>query len=115
VGTLALVLLALWGLWEGYRRVIEPEDFERMRPQPEPGEILLLDTGSRSTLAHPITIDTPHCRWRPQTGRWTRRSSCWRWTPPRRTSPSTEFLFLPLNIVGGDGAPARVLGRAIRD
>jgi len=26
-----------------------------------------------------------------------------------------EFLFLPLNIVGGDGAPARVLGRPIRD
>ena len=26
-----------------------------------------------------------------------------------------ELLFLPLNIVGGDGAPARVLGRAIRD
>jgi hypothetical protein len=26
-----------------------------------------------------------------------------------------EFLFLPLNIVGGDGAPARVLGRATRD
>ena len=26
-----------------------------------------------------------------------------------------EFLFLPLNIVGGDGAPARVLGRAIRE
>jgi kynurenine formamidase len=25
-----------------------------------------------------------------------------------------EFLFLPLNIVGGDGAPARVLGRTIR-
>ena len=24
-----------------------------------------------------------------------------------------EFLFLPLNIVGGDGAPARVLGRPI--
>jgi kynurenine formamidase len=26
-----------------------------------------------------------------------------------------DFLFLPLNIVGGDGAPARVLGRPIRD
>jgi arylformamidase len=26
-----------------------------------------------------------------------------------------EFLFLPLNIVGGDGAPARVLGRPVRD
>lgn len=26
-----------------------------------------------------------------------------------------EFLSLPLNIVGGDGAPARVLGRAIHD
>jgi len=26
-----------------------------------------------------------------------------------------EFLFLPLNVVGGDGAPARVLGRAIRE
>jgi kynurenine formamidase len=26
-----------------------------------------------------------------------------------------EFLFLPLNIVGGDGAPARVLGRPIHD
>ena len=26
-----------------------------------------------------------------------------------------DFLFLPLNIVGGDGAPARVLGRPVRD
>ncbi|MGH3136467.1 MAG: cyclase family protein [Gaiellaceae bacterium] len=26
-----------------------------------------------------------------------------------------ELMFLPLNIVGGDGAPARVLGRAIRE
>ena len=26
-----------------------------------------------------------------------------------------EFLFLPLNIVGSDGAPARVLGRALRE
>jgi kynurenine formamidase len=26
-----------------------------------------------------------------------------------------EFLFLPLNIVGGDGAPARVLGRPVLD
>jgi kynurenine formamidase len=26
-----------------------------------------------------------------------------------------EFLFLPLNIVGGDGAPARVIARPIQD
>jgi len=26
-----------------------------------------------------------------------------------------ELLFLPLNVVGGDGAPARVLERAICD
>jgi kynurenine formamidase len=26
-----------------------------------------------------------------------------------------EFLFLPLNIVGSDGAPARVLARPIHD
>jgi len=25
-----------------------------------------------------------------------------------------EFLFLPINIVGSDGAPARVLGRSTR-
>ena len=33
----------------------------------------------------------------------------------RGTGRPAELLFLPLNIVGGDGAPARVLGRAIRD
>ena len=31
------------------------------------------------------------------------------------TGRRVELLFLPLNIVGGDGAPARVLGRPIRD
>jgi len=37
--------------------------------------------------------------------------------PPRidRIARIPEMLFLPLNVVGGDGAQACVLGRAIRD
>jgi kynurenine formamidase len=34
---------------------------------------------------------------------------------PSLAGQRAEFLFLPLNIVGSDGAPARVLGRPIHD
>lgn len=131
--------------------MIEPEDFERMRPQLEPGEILLLDTGVTQYVGAPdydrhaallvaaadwlvdekielLAVDTPTpdipIHKRPQGFDWPMHQTLLqdgvliseqvanaRSLAGRRA----EFLFLPLNIVGGDGAPARVLGRAIRD
>jgi kynurenine formamidase len=141
----------VWGIDIPLGGTIEPEDFERMRPQLEPGDILLLETGVARYVGTPdydrhaalsvaaaewlvdksiklLAVDTPTpdmpVHMRPAGFDW----------PVHRTllrdgvliseqvanarslaGRGAEFLFLPLNIVGGDGAPARVLGRATRD
>jgi kynurenine formamidase len=141
----------VWGIDIPLGGTIEPEDFERMRPQLDPGDILLLETGVARYVGTPdydrhaalsvaaaewlvdkciklLAVDTPTpdmpVHMRPAGFDW----------PVHRTllrdgvliseqvanavslaGCRAEFLFLPLNIVGGDGAPARVLGRATRD
>lgn len=141
----------VWRIDKPLDGMIEPADFERMRPRLESGDILLLDTGVIQYVGTPeydrhaalsvaaaewlvvkrvklLAVDTPTpdipIHKRPQGFDW----------PVHRTllrdgvliseqvanarslaGRRVELLFLPLNIVGGDGAPARVLGRAIRD
>ncbi len=140
-----------WRIDKPLYGMIEPEDLERMRPQLERGDILLLDTGAAQYIgtanydrhaalsvaaAHwlldkqikLLAVDTPT----PEIA-IDKRPSGFDW-PVHHTllrdgvliseqvanarslaGQRAEFLFLPLNIVGGDGAPARVLGRPIRN
>ena len=138
-----------WSMDAPLESLIEPEDFVRMRPQPEAGDILLIDTGIAQYVGTPdydrhaglsvaaaqwlldkkiklLAVDTPTPEICLQN-----RSHGFDW-PVHRTllregiliaeqvangrefaGCRAEFLFLPLNIVGGDGAPARALGRAV--
>jgi len=131
--------------------MIEPEDFERILPQLEPGEILLLDTGVTQYVGASdydrhaalsvaaadwlvdekiklLAVDTPtpdipiHKRPlrvpladAPDAAAGRRPDLAQVANARSLAGRRAEFLFLPLNSVGGDGAPARVLGRAIRD
>lgn len=131
--------------------MIEPEDFERMRPRLEPGDILLLDTGVAEYVGTPdydrhatlsvaaaqwlvgkkiklLAVDTPTpdipIHRRPQGFDWPVHHALLRdgvliseqvANARSLAGRRAEFLFLPLNIVGGDGAPARVLCRGIRE
>ncbi len=130
---------------------IEPEDFERRRPQLEPGDILLLDTGVAQYVGTPdyerhaalsvaaaewlvdkkiklLAMDTPTpdvpIHRRPRGLDWPVHHTLLRdgvlisenvANARSLVGLRVELLFLPLNIVGADGAPARVLGRAICD
>ena len=140
----------VWRIGKPLDGMIEPEDFERMRPQLEPGDILLLNTGVTQYVGTPdydrhaalsvaaaewlvdkkiklLAVDTPTpdipIHKRPQGLDWPVHHTLLRDGVLISEQVATrslagrraEFLFLPLNIVGGDGAPARVLGRAIRD
>ena len=138
----------VWQIDKPLEGLIEPEDFERMSPKIEPGEILVLDTGLARFVGTPdydrhaalsvaaatwlverqvklVAVDMPtpelplHAR--PPGFDWpvhhtllgdgvliAEQVTNARSLAGRRA----QFLFLPLNIVGGDGAPARVLGRA---
>jgi kynurenine formamidase len=137
----------VWRIDKPLEGVIEPEDLERMSPQIEPGEILVLETGLAHYVGTPdydrhaalsvaaaewlvdrqvklVAVDMPTpelpLHVRPPGFDW----------PVHRTllrdgvliaeqvantrsllGQRAEFLFLPLNIVASDGAPARVLGR----
>jgi kynurenine formamidase len=138
-----------WRIDKPLYGMLEPEDFQRMRPQAEPGDILLIDSGAAQYVGtadydrHPgvsvaaaqwlvdkqiklLAIDTPtpevSLHRRPPGFDWPVHHRLLRdgvliaeqVTNARElTGRRAEFLFLPLNIVGGDGAPARVLGRPI--
>jgi kynurenine formamidase len=141
----------VWQIDKPLGGLVEPEDFERMSPRIEPGEILVLDTGLARYVGTPdyerhpalsvaaaewlvdrqvklVAVDMPTPELPLQV-----RPSDFDW-PVHRTllrdgvliaeqvtntrslaGQRAEFLFLPLNIVGSDGAPARVLGRPIDD
>jgi len=141
----------VWRIDKPLDGMIEPEDFERMRPQLEPGDILLLDTGISRYVGTPdydrhtalsvaaadwlvdkkiklLAVDTPTpdipTHKRPRGFDWPVHHTLLRdgvliseqvANARSLAGRRAEFLFLPLNIVGGDGAPARVLGRAIRE
>lgn len=140
----------VWALDIELEGLIEPEDLEPMRPELEPGDILVLDTGAASYAGTP-DYDR-HAALSAEAAAWLvdrdvkllavdaptpeipvpRRPPGFDW-PVHHTLLSdgvliaeqvvnagalaggrAEFLFLPLNIVGADGAPARVLGRPVR-
>lgn len=122
-----------------------------MRPQLEPGDILLLDTGAAQYVGTPdydrhaalsvaaaqwlvdkkiklLAVDTPtpdiSVHKRTQGFDWPVHHTLLRdgvliseqvANARSLAGRRAELLFLPLNIVGGDGAPARVLGRPVRD
>jgi kynurenine formamidase len=128
---------------------IEPEDLERSRPELEPGDILLLDTGIAKYAGTPdyhrhaglseaaaewlvekkvkllaVDMATPEMALerRPPGFDWPVHHTLLRdgvliaeqvVNAGSLVGRRAEFLFLPLNIVGGDGAPARALGRAV--
>ena len=137
----------VWSIDVPLDSLIEPEQLERMSPRLEPGDILLLETGTARWHSHydrhaSLSVET--AQWlvdqqvkllaidmltpelsigrrrglrSPCTGRSARRCpdrgiGRGRWP---LAGGRAEFLFLPLNIVGGDGAPARVLGRPVQD
>lgn len=139
----------VWRLDKPLESLVEPEDLAHMRPELEPGDILVLDTGiaehvgtheyerhaALSVAAAEwlvdkqiklLAIDTPTpdvpIHLRGERFDWpvhhvllgdgvliSEQVANARLLAGRRA----EFLFLPLNIVGGDGAPARVLARAV--
>ena len=122
-----------------------------MRPELEPGDILVLDTGVAAFVGTPdyerhaslsvaaarwlverkiklLALDTPTpdlcVERRPEGFDWPVHHTLLRdgvliaeqvANARALAGRRAEFLFLPLNIVGGDGAPARVLGRPVRD
>jgi kynurenine formamidase len=137
----------VWQIDKPLESLIEPEDFERMSPQIEPGEILVLDTGLAHHVGTPdydrhAALSVAAAEW--HVDRQVKLVAVDMPTPelPLQVRPPdfdfpvhhtmlrdgvliaeqvtnarsfagqrAEFLFLPLNIVGSDGAPARVLGR----
>jgi len=141
----------VWRLDVPLEGLIEPEDLERMRPELEAGDILLLDTGLAPYVGTPdydrhaalsvaaarwlvdrstklVALDTPTPEIpvgkRPPGFDWPVHHTLLRdgvliaeqvANIGALAGRRAEFLFLPLNIVGGDGAPARVLGRPVVD
>ena len=140
----------VWNLDTPLEGLIEPDDFERMSPQLEPGDILLLDTGLRGYVGTP-DYDR-HAALSPAAAQWVvdKQVKLLAVDMPTPELPlvlrqpdfdypvhrallrdgvliaeqvtnarslagqRAEFLFLPLNIIGSDGAPARVLARPNR-
>jgi arylformamidase len=141
----------VWQIDTPLEGLVEPDDFERMSPQIEPGEILVLDTGLVRYVGTPdyerhaalsvaaaewladrqvklVAVDMPTpelpLQARPSDFDWPVHHTLLRdgvliaeqVTNARSLAGRrAEFLFLPLNIVGSDGAPARVLARPLRD
>ena len=141
----------VWRLDKPEDGIIEREDLEQMRPQLDPGDMLVLDTGiaaddgsggyerhaSLSTAAAEwlveqeikllaVDMPTPELPLHRRTDGFdfpvhrallgcgvliAELDTNVRALAGRRA----EFLFLGLNIVGGDGAPARVIGRPVVD
>ncbi len=141
----------VWRIEKPLEGLVEPEDFERMSPQVEPGEILVLDTGLARYVGTPdyarhaalsvaaaewlvdrqvklLAVDMPTPELplplRPPDFDWPVHHTLLRdgvliaeqvANARLLAGRRAEFLFLPLNIIGSDGAPARVLGRPIRN
>jgi len=141
----------VWQIEKPLEGLLEPDDFERMSPRLEPGEILVLDTGLARHVGTPdydrhaalsvaaaewlverqvklVAVDMPTpelpLHLRPPGFDWPVHHTLLRSgvliaeqiTNSRSLAGQrAEFLFLPLNIVGSDGAPARVLARTIHD
>jgi arylformamidase len=141
----------VWRLDKPLHGMIEPEELERMRPELEPGDILLLDTGVARYVGTPdydrhaalsveasqwlvekkiklLAVDMPtpeiSIHRRPQGFDWPVHRMLLRdgvliaegvANAGSLAGHRAELLFLPLNIVGGDGAPARALARPTRD
>jgi arylformamidase len=139
----------VWQIDKPLEGLVEPEDFERMSPQVEPGEILVLDTGLARYVGTPdyerhaalsveaadwlverqvklVAVDMPTpelpLHLRPSWFDWPVHHTLLRdgvliaeqVTNTRSLAGQrAQFLFLPLNIVGSDGAPARVLARPV--
>jgi kynurenine formamidase len=142
---------AVWQIDTPLEGLVEPDDLERMSPQIEPGEILILDTGLVRYVGTPdyerhaalsvaaaewlvdrqvklVAVDMPTpelpLQARPSDFDWPVHHTLLRdgvliaeqVTNARSLAGRrAEFLFLPLNIVGSDGAPARVLARPLDD
>jgi kynurenine formamidase len=140
----------VWQLESGLDGVIEPDELERMRPRVEPGDIVVLDTGTAGRVGTPDyhrhpSLSRAAAEWlvdhdvklvavdasTPELPLPLRGSDFD--FPAHRTllrdgvliaeqvtnvrqlaGGRAEFLFLALNVVGGDGAPARVLARPMR-
>lgn len=139
----------VWRVDKPLESLVEPEDLMRMRPELEPGDILVLDTGIVEHVGTPayerhvalsvaaaewlvdreiklLAVDTPT----PDLP-LSRRGEGFDWPVHHvllrdgvliseqvantrvLAGRRAEFMFLPLNIVGGDGAPARVLARPV--
>jgi len=129
--------------------LIEPADFERMRPELAPGDILALDTGAAARVGTPdydrhASLSVAAAQWlverklkllavdmpTPDVA-LERRPPGFIWPVHRALlrdgvliaeqvtnlaalcGKRAEFMFCPLNIADCDGAPARVLARAI--
>lgn len=140
----------VWRLDVPLEAAIEPDDLDRMRPEVEPGDIVLLDSGAASHAGTPDFHRHPFLSTR--AAEWIVEKQVKLvgvdtstpelpipLRPPDFDFPvhhtllrdgvliaelvanlrplagrRVELLFLPLNVVGGDGAPARVLGRRAR-
>jgi len=141
----------VWRIDKPQYGLIDPEDFARMRPELEPGDILAIDTGAAGRVGTPeydrhaslsvaaaewlvarkaklVAVDMPT----PDIA-IDRRAEGFIWPVHRvlladgvliaeqvtnlgtLAGRRVEFMFCPLNIVSSDGAPARVLARALGD
>jgi kynurenine formamidase len=141
----------VWRLDKPLHGTIEPEDLERMRPELEPGDILLLDTGVAQYVGSPdydrhVALSVAAAHWlvekeikllavdmptpeisiqkRPQGFDWPVHRILLRdgvliaegvANACSLVGRRAELMFLPLNIMGGDGAPARALARPTLD
>jgi kynurenine formamidase len=139
----------VWQIDKPLEGLIEPADLERMTPEVEPGEIVVLVTGlaryagttdydrhaalsvaaaewlvDRQVKLVAVDMPTPELplHMRPPDFDWPVHHTLLRdgvliaeqVTNARSLAGRrAELLFLPLNIVGSDGAPARVVGRPI--
>lgn len=139
----------VWCLDKPLESLVEPEDLGRMRPELEPGDILVLDTGIAEHVGTPeyerhVALSVATAEW--IVGKQVKllavdiptpdvplhmRGEGFDWpvhhvllrdgvliseqiaNARQLAGRRAEFVFLPLNIVGGDGAPARVLARAV--
>jgi kynurenine formamidase len=141
----------VWRMDVPLESLVEPEDLERMRPRPEPGDIVIIEMRAALYVGTPdydrhaglseaaarwlvdkkiklLAVDTPtpeiSLGQRPPGFDWPVHHTLLRdgvliaeqvANCGELAGRRAEFLFLPLNIVGGDGAPARVLGRPAGD
>lgn len=139
----------VWKIEKPAYGLIEPEDFDRMRPFLEPGDILAIDSGAQAKVGTPdydrnpslsvaaaewlvqrrvklVAVDMPTpdlaLDRRPQGFVWpVHRALLGRGVliAEQVTNLASlagrrvEFMFNPLNIADCDGAPARVIARAV--